>query len=199
MYPETERWKAVVDLFRKYAETYTSAQHLVELSLGKISECPFTSASVSELKNEVINQAQSHEMDLQRAEDDRNDVPIDWRSGDRPGAYAQGVRVGPRIRMPRLPALYRPNKQTHWSIWTSNKTSNTPGGETTLPSLHWKRRFSRYFTIKRREDKSWYCQNWKQGSSTLRLSSHRWAQTERINRTGRLQRGYCLTVHMDWK
>ena len=36
-YPESERWTGVVELFRKYAETYTSAQLLVELSLGKVS------------------------------------------------------------------------------------------------------------------------------------------------------------------
>ena len=36
-YPESERWTGVVELFRKYAETHTSAQLLVELSLGKVS------------------------------------------------------------------------------------------------------------------------------------------------------------------
>ena len=53
---------------------------------------------------------------MRRKEGDRTDVPIDFRfldlllrtAGDLEvclGKYAQGVRVGPGTRMPRLPAL----------------------------------------------------------------------------------------------
>ena len=70
------------------------------------SPSPFTTASISEYGTE------SHIV-----EDDRSDVPNDFRfmdlvvklAGDPElgiGAYAQGVRVGPKVRMPRLPALY---------------------------------------------------------------------------------------------
>ena len=70
-YPETERWKGVVELFRKNAETYTSDQLLVELSLGSVSKFPFAPASISELKNEVIKLAQSYGLELNRSGDDR--------------------------------------------------------------------------------------------------------------------------------
>ena len=56
---------------------------------------------------------------------DREDVPIDYRyldlllrTAEDPEVgmeeYAQGVRVGPRVRIPRLPALYRQKKR--WRI-----------------------------------------------------------------------------------
>ena len=138
-YPETESWREVVGLFRKYAETYTSARLLVELSLGKVSQSPFSPESITELKYEVITRARSHGMELLRNESDRN-VPKDFRfmdlvlrlAGDPEvglGDYAQ-VRVGPGIRMPRLPALYRSgdgafrSKQTLWSIWMNTRPVN---------------------------------------------------------------------------
>ena len=53
---------------------------------------------------------------------DRNELPIDFwfldlilRASADPevhqGAFAQGVKVGPGTRMPRLPALYRPKRR----------------------------------------------------------------------------------------
>ena len=56
---------------------------------------------------------------------DREDVPIDYRyldillraAGDPEVGmveYAQGIRVGPGVRMPRLPALYKQKKR--WRI-----------------------------------------------------------------------------------
>ena len=81
-YPEREGWKGVVKLFRECAETYTSAQLLMELSLGKVSKSPFTPASISELKNEVIKLAQSYGLEQHRAESDRNNVPMDFRFMD---------------------------------------------------------------------------------------------------------------------
>ena len=102
--------------FRKYAETYTSARLLVELSLGNVSKSPFSPESITELKNEVITRARSHGMELLRTESDRNDVPFDFRFMDLVllGDYAQGVRVGPGIRIPRLPALFR--RKRRWRL-----------------------------------------------------------------------------------
>ena len=61
-------------------------------------------------------------MPLHRRSGDRTDVPIDYRflhvllqsAGDPEvglGEYSQGVRVGPGKRMPRLPALFRPERR----------------------------------------------------------------------------------------
>ena len=55
-------------------------------------------------------------LDLKREENDRRDVPIDFRyldlllkAAENPevgmGQFSQRVRVGPSARMPRLPAL----------------------------------------------------------------------------------------------
>ena len=87
------------------------------------------------------------------------------------GSYAQSVRVGPGIRMPRLPVLAdqrrwrfpghmdslesldeHPNCQ---NIWRSNCASLAPLQEKVL------------------EGKSLYCQNWEPRSNTLHCSSPR--------------------------
>ena len=84
---------------------------------------------------------------MTRKAGDRVDIPIDYRfldvllraSGDPEtglGDYAQGVRVGPGTRMPRLPALYKAKKKwrLHRSIhsitWSTHLTVLEFGGAT---------------------------------------------------------------------
>ena len=144
-YPETKCWFGVVDLFRKFTETFTSAELLVRLSLGKVSRCRFSSSSISELKKAIVDQGRLNGYELRRAVGDWNDVPIDFLfmglilriAGDPEiglGEYSQGARVGPGVRMSRLPALYRPKR--HWrlpeqadplSTWTSSRTVRASG------------------------------------------------------------------------
>ena len=73
-YPETKCWFGVVDLFRKFTETFTSAELLVRLSLGKVSQCRFSSSSISELKKAIVDQGRLNGYELRRAVGDRNDV-----------------------------------------------------------------------------------------------------------------------------
>ena len=91
-------------LFRKYAETYTSPWHLVELSLGKVSKSPFAADPIVDFVGEVIKLARSYGVELHRSGDDRNDVAIDFRcmqlvlnlADDLEigiGEYSPGVRV----------------------------------------------------------------------------------------------------------
>ena len=63
------------------------------------------------------------------------EVPIDFRyldlllkAAEDPevglGQFSQGVRVGPSVRMPRLPALYRPKRK--WRLAAQADPSNYP-------------------------------------------------------------------------
>ena len=77
---------------------------------------------IEALKNELVTDLEEHGLDLGRKQGDREDLPIDFRFLGLPlktaedpeiglGDFAQGVRVGPGSRMPRLPALYRPKRR----------------------------------------------------------------------------------------
>ena len=112
----------VVKLFRASTNTFTSARLLVELSVGHTKKSPFSEEAIAELKGEIIKLANSHRLELRRSKDDRADVPIYFRfmqlvldlAGDPEvalGSFSPGVRVGPGIRMPRLPALYKPKRR----------------------------------------------------------------------------------------
>ena len=90
--------------------------------MGKIQSSPFPPAEVAELKQQVIDTAARSCYQIVRRTGDRNDVPIDYRFLDLLlrvaedpevglGEYAQGVRVGPGARMPRLPAPFKPKKK----------------------------------------------------------------------------------------
>ena len=94
---------------------------LVDLAMGKVEESPFPPDEVLQLKQTVIDAAARAGIRILRKSGDRVDVPIDYRfldvllrAADDPeiglGEYAQGVKVGPGTRMPRLPALYKPKK-----------------------------------------------------------------------------------------
>ena len=128
IYPESERWLKVVSLFRRYADTYTSARFLVELSLGRIVKCPFDPQSIGELKSEIVELAKSYGLELLRVEGDRVDVPIDFRFmdlvlrlADDPekalGSYAQGSSRS-----------WRPHAETTGSLQTE-KTLAPPGAD----------------------------------------------------------------------
>ena len=90
--------------------------------MGKVKESPFPSSEILRLKESVVEAASQAGFQLLRKKGDRLDVPIDFRfldvllrASEDPevglGEYAQGVKVGPGTRMPRLPALYNPKKK----------------------------------------------------------------------------------------
>ena len=98
---------------------------MLSLALGKVKEPPFEVRAVQELQESVIAELHRRGIHLERKLGDREDVPIDYRyldllsrTAEDPevgmGEYAQGVRVGPGVRMPRLPALYIQKKR--WRI-----------------------------------------------------------------------------------
>ena len=138
--------------------------------------------SASLLAQEIIEIARSHGLELHRSGEDRQNIPTDFRFmqlvlnlADDPeigiGAYSPGVRVGPGIRMPRLPALYRPKRR--WRL---------SGGGTFRFSPRWKNRYWKSYMIRPQEDRSSYCRNWKPRSNTLRRQSVSRSERERETR-----------------
>ena len=83
----------------------------------KLKPLLFQPDEILQLKQAVIDVAGRAGFRILRKSGDRSDVPIDYRfldmllrAAEDPevglGDYAQGVKVGPGTRMPRLPALY---------------------------------------------------------------------------------------------
>ena len=94
----------------------------MSLALGKVSECPFAVEDVGSLKEAVVDALAAQGLDLNREGDDPEDVLVDLRFLDLQlraasdpeaalGSFAGGVRAGPGVRLPRLPALYRPKRK----------------------------------------------------------------------------------------
>ena len=104
------------------------------------------------LKSETLDILAEHGLKLERCPEDRSDIPIDYRYLDLllrasedpeggPGDFASGVRVGPGVRLPRLPALY-PCKEkksggfrNRWIHWTTQKN-------TAVMTLHGRQNYS---------------------------------------------------------
>ena len=112
-YPTNPAWLADASLYQAFADTYGTESLLVSLALGRVKEPPFDSKAVQELKMSAITELHGRGMQLGRETGDREDVPIDFwyldillRAAGDPevgmGEYAQGIRVGPGVRMPRL-------------------------------------------------------------------------------------------------
>ena len=123
----------------------------MKLALGRVKECPFKPADVKALKDEVIMNLASMGIDLERSSGDRDDVPIDFRfldlllrAAEDPevgiGDFAKGVRVGPGVRMPRLPALYKRKKK--WRLASQADLRNYLEDEEAGGEHTWRRNYS---------------------------------------------------------
>ena len=122
VYPSSAVWSSVQECFWRFTTHYWTEKLLVDLAMGKVEDSPFPPVEVLQLKQAVIDVAARAGICILRKSGDRVDVPIDYRfldvllrAADDPeiglGQYAQGVKVGPGTRMPRLPALYKPEKK----------------------------------------------------------------------------------------
>ena len=116
-YPKNDKWKRASKVIMDFARVHGTAELLMKLALGQVDKCPFDVDSVSELKRQVVETLQRDGIHMSRTSKDRVDVPIDFRflsalltAAQGPevglGDFACGVRVGPGVRLPRLPALY---------------------------------------------------------------------------------------------
>ena len=122
VYPSTTAWSSVRECFWRFTTHFGTEKLLVDLAMGKVAESPFPPDEILRLKETVVEAAARAGISIIRKGGDRVDIPIDYRfldvllraSGDPEiglGDYAQGVRVGPGTRMPRLPALYKAKKK----------------------------------------------------------------------------------------
>ena len=120
--PSTNHWNLAVDCFRRFTQHHGTEELLVSLAMEKIEQCPFPPEDVADLERVIIKVAADGGFPMRKKAGDRVNVPMDFRFldvllrlADDPeiglGEYAQGVRVGPGTRMPRLPALYKPKKK----------------------------------------------------------------------------------------
>ena len=121
VYP-SKSWTSVADCFLRFTHHHGTEQLEVALAMGKIDACPFPPDDVAQLRQAVVDAAAGCGHQIERRSGDRTDVPIDYRfldlllrTAEDPeiglGEYAQGVKVGPGTRMPRLPALFKPKKK----------------------------------------------------------------------------------------
>ena len=172
VYPSSTAWSAVRDCFWRFTTHYGTERLLVDLAMGKVEESPFPPVEIKQLKQAVIDAADRAGISITRRSEDRVDIPIDYRfldvllraSGDPEvglGAYAQGVRVGPGTRMPRLPALYKakkngayPRRSTHSITWSTHLTVLESGGATIRLFANLRRRFWTSCMIKLQEARS---------------------------------------------
>ena len=213
-YPSSPDWVSVASQYQKFTECYGTEQLLVSLALGKIKESPFEKKEIEELKGAVISELEGRGYTLGRCEGDREDVPIDYRYlglllrvADDPevgiAEYAQGVRVGPGVRMPRLPALYRQKRRWRLPEQTDplDYLERTPDEGMTwrrnYASLEqWKEQVLEVMQIRRRGDRYWYCQRRRRVGGILTSSLRRWELIGRINPTARSRREYFSTERM---
>ena len=108
-----------------YAHSRWAPQLLMELALGRVRECPFNVEEIQTLKQNTMGAMERAGIKVERMSGDRSDLPIDYRYVDallraaedpevNLGSFAGGVRVGPGVRMPRLPALF--TKKKRWML-----------------------------------------------------------------------------------
>ena len=124
-YPENPVWSELARRSLDYAQKAGTPELLTSLALGKVSPCPFPHSEIDELKRGVVDYLRTEGFLLERRPEDRTEVPIDFRylalllraSGDPEislGDFSRGVRVGPGVRLPRLPALYQ--RKRKWRL-----------------------------------------------------------------------------------
>ena len=115
-YPSNPEW-LVSSLFRSFVGTYGSPELLTRLALGRVDSSPFAIKEIEELRSDIISGLRKLGINIKTCAADSQDVLLDYRflellftASQDPdvsvGAFAQGVRVGPGVRLPRLPALF---------------------------------------------------------------------------------------------
>ena len=78
-YPQSDNWKAVVVVVKRFSECFGTATLLMELALGQVRGCLFPNDAVRELKDEVVDVLSSRGFQQNREGGDRDELPIDFR------------------------------------------------------------------------------------------------------------------------
>ena len=66
-YPQSDNWKTVVALVKRFSVHYGTTKLLMDLELGRVEKCPFPDEAVRELKEEVVEVLSSRGLLLNRA------------------------------------------------------------------------------------------------------------------------------------
>ena len=197
--------------WQRFTERHGTEELLVQLALGRIREPRFDGEATRELQNAVIAELESRGLLLERIAGDRKDVPADFRYLDLllraagsteigMGRYAQGVCVGPGVRMPRLPAIFKQKRR--WRVpeqtdpldyleqpqddgitWRRNNASLDQWKEQVLKVLH--------------DQASRECRRVKHRRNSRTLTWCPWGRSARTNPTARSARGYSSTERTD--
>ena len=103
-YPEHPEWKKVAGMITDFSQTFGTMELLVNLAMGRVKDSPFSVGAVRSLKNGIISELESLGFSLGRQEEDRPDLPVDFRFMDQLmrsahdpdrsiGKFARGVKV----------------------------------------------------------------------------------------------------------
>ena len=104
-YPTGSRWEPVAKLFMDFARSHGTTDLLTRLALGQVPSSPFVREKIAEPKSKIIDYLSTQGIHLQRATEDRSDLPVDYRflhlllsASDDPevglGEFSRGVRSG---------------------------------------------------------------------------------------------------------
>ena len=114
-YPSHPEWTVVSSAFKKFADTYGTPELLIRLALGKVDWCPFGTREISELKADIVARLKEHGLkDRMFCSTTGSSNSCSWRLETLKSRSAHSqrvVRVGPGVRLPRLPALYKAKKK----------------------------------------------------------------------------------------
>ena len=77
----SQLWTSISRLFLATAESLSSVQLLSELALGRHAKSPFSQRVVDQLRGEVKVILAREDVQFERVEGDRTDMPIDFRLG----------------------------------------------------------------------------------------------------------------------
>ena len=82
--------------FEQFSTQYGTAELLMNLALGRVQENPNSEKDIQNLKEDVIDELERAGLELKREENDRRDVPIDFRYLDLPlkGGGRPRSRIG---------------------------------------------------------------------------------------------------------
>ena len=76
-YPTGSRWEPVAKLFMDFARSHGTTDLLTHLALGQVPSSPFDPEKIAELKSKIIDYFSTQGIHLQRAIEDRSDLPVD--------------------------------------------------------------------------------------------------------------------------
>ena len=95
----------------EFSQTSGTRNLLMNLAIGRVNDSPFPKDAVESLKERISRHLDESGTPLERHEEDRSEMPIDFRFRDQMLRAAQDPDRGIGEFALRLPALYRPKRR----------------------------------------------------------------------------------------